>query len=194
MGKTIANLHSIISSFLCSLHCSLTQVSDAMEVMLLSVLSPIVTCDWHLENWEEALITSVNKILLSPFLHIPFIYPSILPSIHSSILPSIHSSIHPSIYPFIHPFIHPSIYPFIHSFIHPFIHPSIHSSIYLSIPIYPFIHPFIHPSIHQLHSLPTTHPLQIVFVGFFFGGLTWGIVADVIGRKKASIIHTNETI
>ena len=185
MGKTIANLHSIISSFLCSLHCSLTQVSDAMEVMLLSVLSPIVTCDWHLENWEEALITSVNKILLSPFLHIPFVYhPFIHPSIHPFIYPSIHLSIHPSIYPSIHLPIHPSIHPFIY----PSIHPSIHSS------IYPFIHPFIHPSIHQLHSLPTTHPLQIVFVGFFFGGLTWGIVADVIGRKKASIIHTNETI
>ena len=31
-----------------------------MEVMLLSVLSPIVTCDWHLEDWEEATISSVS--------------------------------------------------------------------------------------------------------------------------------------
>ena len=28
--------------------------------MLLSVLSPIVTCDWHLEDWEEATISSVS--------------------------------------------------------------------------------------------------------------------------------------
>ena len=30
---------------------------------------------------------------------------------------------------------------------------------------------------------------QIVFVGFLIGGLTWGIVCDVIGRKRVREAH-----
>jgi len=34
-------------------------VADAMELMLLSVLSPAVKCQWNLSSFEEAIITSV---------------------------------------------------------------------------------------------------------------------------------------
>jgi hypothetical protein len=34
-------------------------MADAMEVMLLSVLSPIVACEWNLENYQQSMITSV---------------------------------------------------------------------------------------------------------------------------------------
>ena len=39
--------------------CGLLWVADAMELMLLSILSPIVKCQWDLSNLEEAMITSV---------------------------------------------------------------------------------------------------------------------------------------
>ena len=35
-------------------------MADAMELMLLSVLSPAVKCQWDLESYEEAAITSVG--------------------------------------------------------------------------------------------------------------------------------------
>ncbi|XP_072163901.1 synaptic vesicle 2-related protein-like [Diadema setosum] len=34
-------------------------MADAMEMMILSILSPILRCEWHLSSWEEALITTV---------------------------------------------------------------------------------------------------------------------------------------
>ena len=37
------------------------QLADAMELMLLSVLSPAVQCEWELTDDEEALITSVSE-------------------------------------------------------------------------------------------------------------------------------------
>ena len=40
------------------------QLSDAMEAMLLSVLSPILQCEWNLETWEEAFISSVSNIYI----------------------------------------------------------------------------------------------------------------------------------
>ncbi len=36
------------------------QTADAMELMLLSVLSPNVKCLWELSDSEEASITSVS--------------------------------------------------------------------------------------------------------------------------------------
>lgn len=36
------------------------QMSDAMELMVLAVLSPIVQCEWEITDVEEALITSVS--------------------------------------------------------------------------------------------------------------------------------------
>ena len=35
------------------------QLADAMELMLLSILSPAVKCQWGLSSGEEAAITSV---------------------------------------------------------------------------------------------------------------------------------------
>ena len=43
--------------------CSYLQLSDAMEVMLLAVLSPILKCDWDLAPWQQAMLTSVSPIL-----------------------------------------------------------------------------------------------------------------------------------
>lgn len=40
------------------------QTTDAMEIMLLSILSPIVKCEWHLKDWEEVMITAVSDIFL----------------------------------------------------------------------------------------------------------------------------------
>lgn len=36
---------------------------------MLSVLSPVVTCDWELSNPEEAAITSVRVIFISTHTH-----------------------------------------------------------------------------------------------------------------------------
>ena len=41
------------------------QLADAVEVMLLSVLGPVVKCQWNLSATEEAAITSVSAILFS---------------------------------------------------------------------------------------------------------------------------------
>ena len=40
---------------------SLLQVVEAFEVMLLSILSSAVKCEWDLEDFEEALITMVTS-------------------------------------------------------------------------------------------------------------------------------------
>ncbi|XP_066918950.1 synaptic vesicle 2-related protein-like isoform X2 [Clytia hemisphaerica] len=37
----------------------LSWMADAMEMMILSILSPILMCEWGLMNYEEALITTV---------------------------------------------------------------------------------------------------------------------------------------
>ena len=42
------------------MYVSLSQLADAMELMLLSVLSPAVECQWGLTRAEEATITSVS--------------------------------------------------------------------------------------------------------------------------------------
>lgn len=44
---------------LCSVFCGLLWVADAMELMILSFLSPTVKCQWSLTGFEEAMITSV---------------------------------------------------------------------------------------------------------------------------------------
>ena len=38
------------------------QLADGIEVVLLSVLLPVVACQWSLENWEEAFIASVSYV------------------------------------------------------------------------------------------------------------------------------------
>ena len=42
-----------------------SQLADAMELMLLSVLGPAVKCQWELTTAEEAAITSVSHYATS---------------------------------------------------------------------------------------------------------------------------------
>jgi len=35
-------------------------MADAMEMMILSILSPALHCEWALEPWQQALITTVS--------------------------------------------------------------------------------------------------------------------------------------
>ena len=45
-------------------------MSDAGELMLLSMLSPELHCKWHLAKWQQALITTIvfcGYLLASPF-------------------------------------------------------------------------------------------------------------------------------
>jgi len=44
---------------LITVFCGLIWVADAMELMILAILSPIVKCQWDLSSIEEALITSI---------------------------------------------------------------------------------------------------------------------------------------
>jgi MFS family permease len=37
-------------------------MSDAMEMMILSILSPALLCEWMLTGWQKALITTVSFI------------------------------------------------------------------------------------------------------------------------------------
>lgn len=43
----------------------LKKMADAMEMMILSILAPALHCDWLLNEWEKALITTVcfNELL-----------------------------------------------------------------------------------------------------------------------------------
>ncbi|KAL0962681.1 hypothetical protein UPYG_G00343920 [Umbra pygmaea] len=34
-------------------------IAEAMEIMLLAVVSPEIRCEWHLENWEVALVSTM---------------------------------------------------------------------------------------------------------------------------------------
>ncbi|XP_021119319.1 putative transporter SVOPL isoform X7 [Heterocephalus glaber] len=36
-----------------------TGVVEAMEIMLIAVVSPAIRCEWHLENWQVALVTTM---------------------------------------------------------------------------------------------------------------------------------------
>lgn len=55
---------------LISTFCGLLWLADAMELMILSVLSPAVKCQWGLSNFEEALISSI--VFLGFFIGGPF--------------------------------------------------------------------------------------------------------------------------
>jgi len=36
------------------------QMADAMEMMILAILSPALHCEWQLDKWKQALITTVS--------------------------------------------------------------------------------------------------------------------------------------
>ena len=44
---------------LITVFCGMLWLTDAMELMILSILSPIVKCQWELSSFEEAMITSI---------------------------------------------------------------------------------------------------------------------------------------
>lgn len=40
------------------------KVAEAMEIMLIAVVSPVIRCEWQLENWQVALVTTVSACFL----------------------------------------------------------------------------------------------------------------------------------
>jgi hypothetical protein len=42
-----------------SLITGLSWMADSMEMMILSIISPALKCDWRLPDWKQALITTV---------------------------------------------------------------------------------------------------------------------------------------
>ena len=36
------------------------KMSDSMEMMVLSILSPALSCDWGISQWEKAMMTTVS--------------------------------------------------------------------------------------------------------------------------------------
>ncbi|XP_045711460.1 putative transporter SVOPL isoform X2 [Phyllostomus hastatus] len=36
-----------------------TGIVEAMEIMLIAIVSPVIRCEWHLENWQVALVTTM---------------------------------------------------------------------------------------------------------------------------------------
>lgn len=37
------------------------QIVEAMEIMLLAVVSPEIRCEWRLEDWQVALVSTVSN-------------------------------------------------------------------------------------------------------------------------------------
>ena len=46
-----------------SLITGLSWMADSMEMMILSIISPALKCDWRLPDWKLALITTVRKMI-----------------------------------------------------------------------------------------------------------------------------------
>ncbi|KAI4585123.1 hypothetical protein MJG53_006657 [Ovis ammon polii x Ovis aries] len=44
-----------------------TGVAEAMEIMLIAVVSPVIRCEWQLENWQVALVTTGDNLELLIF-------------------------------------------------------------------------------------------------------------------------------
>ena len=40
------------------------QMADAMEMMILAILSPALHCDWWLPSWKQAFITTVRIFVI----------------------------------------------------------------------------------------------------------------------------------
>ncbi|XP_051475279.1 putative transporter SVOPL [Apus apus] len=39
-----------------------TGVAEAMEIMLIAVVSPFIRCEWQLQDWQVALVTTVSGL------------------------------------------------------------------------------------------------------------------------------------
>lgn len=42
--------------------CLLLKVAEAMEIMLIAVVGPVIRCEWQLANWQVALVTTVSNL------------------------------------------------------------------------------------------------------------------------------------
>lgn len=40
--------------------CVCVQIVEAMEIMLLAVVSPEIRCEWKLDDWQVALVSTVR--------------------------------------------------------------------------------------------------------------------------------------
>ena len=47
-------------------------MADAMEMMILSILAPALHCDWLLNEWQKALITTVKQKATLFVLHMSY--------------------------------------------------------------------------------------------------------------------------
>lgn len=56
MLRSVLQLTLVHRLFLCS------QMADAMEMMILSILAPQLHCEWRLPSLEVALLTSVMAL------------------------------------------------------------------------------------------------------------------------------------
>ncbi|GFO10484.1 synaptic vesicle 2-related protein [Plakobranchus ocellatus] len=45
-----------------SIVAGITWMADSMEIMLLSILGPVLSCQWYLEAWEQALLTTLVMV------------------------------------------------------------------------------------------------------------------------------------
>lgn len=59
-GEVVTGWHSDTAFSLLFL-----KIAEAMEIMLIAVVSPVIRCEWQLENWQVALVTTVSACLLS---------------------------------------------------------------------------------------------------------------------------------
>lgn len=48
----------VLTVCVCARVCA--QIVEAMEIMLLAVVSPEIRCEWHLEDWQVALVSTVS--------------------------------------------------------------------------------------------------------------------------------------
>ena len=39
---------------------AVAQMADSMEVTILAIVCPTIRCEWQLETWQEATITTVR--------------------------------------------------------------------------------------------------------------------------------------
>ena len=42
-------------------------MADSMEVMILSILSPALHCDWGISQYKQAMLTTGKSVEITPF-------------------------------------------------------------------------------------------------------------------------------
>ena len=56
-----------VSIFQLSCLAGFAWMADAMEMMILSILSPALKCEWDLNGWQQALVTTVRLMQMDRF-------------------------------------------------------------------------------------------------------------------------------